>query len=140
MTRSDLTPRASAAKGQLPHRLGWGLGLACLLLALLRAVLAETPAPPKRLDVAGLAEVGRVAAMLEPEWRRSALASFPGDHWSQDDDFHNSERRWAEAEARRRQVPLSDVFAAIDARLRAHPPAPPGKATASPSKPRPFYD
>ena len=97
MTGSDTTRSASAAKPPR-HGLGWGLGLACVLLALLRAGLAETPPPPRRLDAAGLAEVGRVAAELEPEWRRSALALFPGDHRSQDDDFHNSERRWAEAE------------------------------------------
>jgi hypothetical protein len=140
MITSSVRARTTLSSIRLIQRVGWGIASACLLVALVRAGVAEHPAPARRLDAAGLSEVGRLVAQQEQEWRRSALALFPGDQWSQDDDFHNSERRWAEAEARRRDVPLSDIFAAIDAQLRAHPPAAPGKATASPSKPRPFYD
>ncbi|MFP2913056.1 hypothetical protein ACLESD_50230, partial [Pyxidicoccus sp. 3LFB2] len=61
-------------------------------------------------------------------------------HWSQDDDFGASERSWAMSEARRRDVPVTEVFGAIDAELHAAPVLPPRKATASPCKPRPFYD
>jgi hypothetical protein len=84
--------------------------------------------------------VGRAAAALEPAWREKSRKSFPGDLWSQDDDFHGAERQWVLEEARRHRTSLGEVLRAIDQDLRAHPPQPPRKATAAPCKPRPFYD
>ncbi|MFP2933078.1 hypothetical protein ACLESO_49605, partial [Pyxidicoccus sp. 3LG] len=104
------------------------------------AATSELPPPERRLSEAERIQVGRAAAAEEPGWRRASRKSFPGDHWSQDDDFGASERRWAVDEARRRGVPVTDVLGAIDAELHSGPVVPPRKATASPCKPRPFYD
>ncbi|MCP3065487.1 hypothetical protein LXT21_42660 [Myxococcus sp. K38C18041901] len=120
---------------------GW-LGLAlCGGVAVARAVTSEVKAPSRRLSSEEREVLGRMAAEAEPHWRRRSMHSFPGDHWSQDDDFGASERGWVMTEARRRDVPVTDVFDAIDTELRASSPVTtPRKATASPCKPRPFYD
>jgi hypothetical protein len=109
-------------------------------LALLRALTATHPAPPERLDPATRQLVGRAAAAEEPGWREKSRRSFPGDHWSQDDDTHNAERGFVIAQARKHRAPVADVLRAIDEDLRAHPPSPPRKAGAAICKPRPFYD
>lgn len=118
-----------------------GLALACcVVVALIRALTADFPAPKNRLGAADRERVGRAAAREEPVWREKARKSFPGDLWSQDDDFGASERSWINREAARRRVPVVDVLQAIDEDLRAHPPQPPRSSTAAPSRPRPFYD
>jgi hypothetical protein len=114
--------------------------LACTAVALTRAMTATFPEPPRRLGEAERAELGQAAAALEPFWREKSRRSFPGDRWSQDDDFGASERGWALTEAARRHVPISDVLRAVDEDLHAHPPEPPRRATAAQCKPRPFYD
>jgi hypothetical protein len=119
---------------------GWLAFALCGATAVVRAATSRVPAPERRLSPAERAEVGRAAAAEEPGWRQRSRHSFPGDAWSQDDDFGASERSWAVGEAQRRGVPVSDVFDAIDAELHSAPVRPPRKATASPAKPRPFYD
>ena len=120
---------------------GWLVLALCGATAVVRAATSRSPPPERRLSPAERAEVGRAAAAEEPGWRLRSRHSFPGDPWSQDDDFGASERSWAVDEARRRRVPVTDVFGAIDEELHAAGPvAPPRKATASPCKPRPFYD
>jgi hypothetical protein len=123
-----------------PRVAGVGLVLACCVIALVRALTAEYPASRHRLTDAERAWVGRAAAREEPTWREKSRKSFPGDSWSQDDDFSASERAWIISEAGRRNVPVADVLRAIDEDLRTHPPKPPRRATAAPSRPRPFYD
>ncbi|NMO16441.1 hypothetical protein HPC49_14755 [Pyxidicoccus fallax] len=120
---------------------GWGVLALCGATAVVRAATSEMPPPERRLSPEERVEVGRAAAAEEPGWRQRSRHSFPGDQWSQDDDFGASERKWAMDEARRRGVPVTDVFDAIDEELHAAGPiASPRKATASPCKPRPFYD
>jgi hypothetical protein len=119
---------------------GWLAFALCGATVVVRSATSEWPPPGRRLSPAERAEVARAAAAEEPGWRLRSRHSFPGDHWSQDDDFGASERSWVVGEARRRGVPVSDVFSAIDAELHAGPVLPPRKATASPCKPRPFYD
>ena len=120
----------------------WGLALlvGCCVFALSRAMSASYPAPRHTLTEEERAVVGRAAARQEPARREKSRKSFPGDHWSQDDDFHNAERSWVEREARRRNVSAADMLRAIDEDLRAHPPEPPRRATVAQCKPRPFYD
>ncbi|MCE9669006.1 hypothetical protein LY474_14430 [Myxococcus stipitatus] len=119
---------------------GWLVFAGLGAVALARATTAHVPQPSRRLSDAERAELGQVAARSEPAWRERNRRSFPGDHWSQDDDFGAYERQWVLGEASRRGVPVTDVFGAIDAELHAAPVSPPRKATASPCKPRPFYD
>ena len=61
----------------------------------------------------------------EPEMRAAAAHAFPGDAWSQDDDFHEREQKKARELAASRGVRLADVLLAIDEGIRASwPPAP----------------
>ena len=77
----------------------------------------------------------------EPAARRRTERHFPGDRWSQDDDFHNWEQRMAHTVAERRGIDLSEVYRAIDEGLReGWAPELEREATAAPLKPRPFYD
>jgi hypothetical protein len=119
---------------------GGVLLFASAAVALGRVLTATYPQPPRRLDSAERAQLGRTAAGMEPYWRNKSRRSFPGDQWSQDDDFGASERAWALTEASRLRVPISDVLRAVDEDLHAHPPEPPRRATSAQCKPRPFYD
>lgn len=127
-------------RASLERWVGWGLLGLLVAIALGRAFAGDLRPPEQRLSDAERAAVGRAAAEREPEWRAKSARSFPEDHWSQDDDFHASELSWVRSEAGARGVPPSEIFRAIDEELRRHPPRPPRKATASPCKPRPFYD
>ncbi|RKH21148.1 hypothetical protein D7X74_01805 [Corallococcus sp. CA047B] len=120
---------------------GW---LAFALCGVTAGVRAATVAPaPERKHLSDVerVQVGRAAAAEEPMWRAQSLHNFPGDHWSQDDDFSAAERSWVMGEAQRRDVPVEEVFRAIDEELHSSSPVqPPRKATAAPCKPRAFYD
>jgi hypothetical protein len=119
---------------------GWGVSGLCATLATGRALSAQESPLSRHLSEAERAAVGRMCAAEEPRWRQNPMHRFPGDRWSQDDDFHASERGWAMELSRRAGVSPGEVFRAIDEDLHTHPVEPPRKATASPSKPRPFYD
>lgn len=123
------------------RRLGVLVIAAVVLTAVLRAGTASFPPVTRRLSLDDAATLGRTAAEREPRWRAESKRSFPGDHWSQDDDFSARERQWALDESRKLGVPVSEIFRAIEDELRANAPVPPPrKATAAPSNPRPFYD
>lgn len=121
-------------------RRAWLLWALLLAVALARALTAGHGKPQRLLSAAERRTVGAAAAVQELTWRVSSRRNFPGDAWSQDDDFHSFEREWVNGEAQRRHVSPREVFRAIDEDLHAHPPSPPRKATASPCKPRSFYD
>lgn len=122
------------------QQLVWLLLATLVLVAVTRASTAGNGEPLRSLSAAERQEVGGTAALMEPTWRVGSRLHFPGDAWSQDDDFQASERAWVHREAERRGVSPRDIFRAIDEHLHAHPPSPPRKATASPCKPRAFYD
>ena len=110
----------------------------CLLVVFGRSSVVSPPAPNRS---ATPAERERIALdLIEPEqqWRAAAKRRFPGDHWSQDDDFHRVEQSRVRRIAGRRKVTLTDVLRAIDEGLRVRPQG--RRVTASPCKPRPFYD
>lgn len=111
-----------------------------VLIALGRAMTSGEP-PPRPLPEADRRPLGQLAAQAEPGLRLESRRSFPGDAWSQDDDFAARERNWAREQAARRGVQASEVFRAVDEELRASAPlSPPRKTGAAPCKPRPFYD
>jgi hypothetical protein len=120
--------------------LGWATLGICAALALIRALSASQPPPPRRLSEVERQRVGRAAAAEEPAWRKTSVHDFPEDSWSQDDDFSASERKWAIDQANREGVPVMEIYRAIDEDLHAHPPEPPAKSSASPCRPRTSYD
>ncbi len=119
----------------------WATGLALVGVAVGRALTA--PVPPDAAPMpAGVAdEAYRFVASEETVMREKAMANFLADPWSQDDDFHASERGRAFDFAASHKVRRSDVLRAIDDGLRSGWPLPNGvrpRATVPPCRPRPL--
>jgi hypothetical protein len=110
-----------------------------LAIAVVRTAAAPTVQAVAHASPETAAHVASDVARAEPMMRRNARRNFPGDHWSQDDDFHNQERVLAGALASRYGLDPSEVFAIIDADLRRQR-DPHRESGAAPCKPRPFYD
>jgi hypothetical protein len=83
--------------------------------------------------------VAAAIANREPSMRRAAERHFPGDTWSQGDDYHNQEQGLIRGAARREHVAIGSVIEALDRYLREHPDNA-RENTAPRCKPRPFYD
>ncbi len=85
-------------------------------------------------------EVYRDMTGRERSMRREAAVKFPGDLWSQDDDFHERENETVRSTASSKKIRFSDVVRAIDDGMRAHWPAS-GQpiATVPPCRPRLSY-
>jgi hypothetical protein len=118
--------------------LGWA---GCALSVAAAVVLCwKAPAPaPRTLSPKRLGQVGASIATREAGMRRTAERQFPGDLWSQDDAFHNQEQALIRAAAKRERVAIGSVLDGLDRYLRSHPGGA-HKNTATPCKPRPFYD
>jgi hypothetical protein len=110
-----------------------------------RAALA--PDPPLR-RVATPAERKALAdgiAAQESKWTKDTTQHFPGDRWSQRDDFHSLELRKTSELAREKGVRIEEVLRAVDDDLHRrgakNDSAPDDRnVRAVPCKPRPFYD
>jgi hypothetical protein len=103
------------------------------------AALTSSPAERPPAPVAVRREIGEEAIRREPWWDAKARRDFPGDLWSQGDAFHFAEAKFAREMSDRHDVRMSDVIDAIDESVRASA-VPWRRVTASPCKPRPFYD
>ena len=88
------------------------------IAALVRAVTASMPSPGKPLDEVGAHDAYRDVTSRERSMRREAAVKFPGDLWSQDDDFHQRETDAVRAFATSRGVRLGDVVRAVDDGMR----------------------
>lgn len=133
-------------------RAGLVVGAAAAALAVGLAVTAPA-APASRgerartregaLDDPGVARAAYAEiAAAEPELRATAAQDFPGDAWSQDDDFHGQELTRAQAIAGRHGARRGDVLRAIDDGMKQRWPtggAPPPRATVPPCRPRLIY-
>lgn len=108
------------------------------LVAIARALTAPVPAAGRSLPAAERREIAQALAAQEPVWRSRAEAYFPGDRWSQDDDFFNQEHRAVRGMAAARGTSPGEILRAIDEGLRTAPAN--RKVSAAPVKPRPFYD
>jgi hypothetical protein len=104
----------------------WGVVSAVSAAAVILVVTAapvDVPTPPS-------AEIEQEAFELiagqEAELRTAAAKSFPGDPWSQDDEFHHAERGRARWFSDRRGVSLAHVMRAIDDGLHGRWPKPQG--------------
>lgn len=92
-------------------------------LAVLAWGLATAPARPPAGD-GDARQRARAALQVrhrEPALRRRALEKFPGDPWSQGDDFANGERQLVRALASPQGMRPGAVLQAIDADVKAHP-------------------
>jgi hypothetical protein len=94
-------------------------------LAMLRAATAPTPpAPTKPIDEKMAREAYRDVTNRERQTRREAAVKFPGDPWSQDDDFHEKENEAVRNFSSAHELRLSDVVRAVDDGMRERWPTP----------------
>lgn len=122
------------------------LGVSVFLVCTLALGVASwrarpSPPAPAALDLPTRERMFRELVRQEPAMRQRSRGGFPGDRWSQGDDFANQELRAVRRIAARYGVRLADVFAVIDEGLHAGwAPTLPRDAHVAPCKPRPFYD
>jgi hypothetical protein len=104
-----------------------GLGAAAtfVAIAMIRAATAAVPADsPPASDATKRAAFADMANDEASE-RTEAAHAFPGDLWSQDDDFHGKEQKRARTVASKRNMRLGDVLDAVDEGMRdGWPPLP----------------
>lgn len=117
----------------------------CGLLGLTIALVCQVPAwvPEGSGSPEARARVADEVRAAEPGFRRDALQRFPGEPWSQNDQFGAQERDLVNRLAGTEHMRPSAVFEAIDADIRSH--AYDGallrdRARVAPCMPRPFYD
>ena len=91
------------------------------VLAMVRAATAPPPAPPnKPIEEKAARDAYRDVTSRERQMRRDAAVKFPGDRWSQDDDFHERESEAVRGFAGSHELRLSDVVRAVDDGMREH--------------------
>jgi hypothetical protein len=114
-----------------------------------QAASAPAPSAGRTATPGELRTLSTDIATQESNWRTRSEQSFPGDDWSQRDDFHAQERDKVNELAAAQKLPVEQVLRAVDLDVRAsarHGGAAPGSdadprgARAVPCKPRPFYD
>jgi len=96
--------------------------IAIVVVALLAMVRAATAPPPdpihKPIEEKMARDAYRDVTQRERQARREAAVKFPGDPWSQDDDFHERENEAVRAFAGSHELRLSDVVRAVDDGMR----------------------
>lgn len=110
------------------------------IIAIVRAATAAEPPPGKPITEAIAHDAYRDVTSRERNVRREAAVKFPGDLWSQDDDFHERENETVRSFASGKDVRLGDVVRAVDDGMHAHWPTN-GEpiATVPPCRPRLSY-
>lgn len=89
-------------------------------LALVRVATAKPQETGKPITAAQAHEAYRDVTSRERTMRRDAAVKFPGDPWSQDDDFHERENEEMRSFASSKEIRLSDVLGAVDQGMREH--------------------
>ena len=102
------------------------------------AAAVNPPAQGRELSHEERLILARSLAHKERGWQRTAEEAFPGDLWSQDDDFFNQEQSQVRELARLFGTTPSAILRGIDELLRSEPGG--RKTSVHPCKPRPFYD
>ena len=102
------------------------------------AAAVNPPAQGRQLSHEERLILARSLAQKEREWQRAAEQAFPGDLWSQDDDFFNQEQSQVRELAQLFGTTPSAILRGIDELLRSEPRG--RKTSVHPCKPRPFYD
>jgi len=90
------------------------------LLAVFRVATAKPIALAKPITEVQAHDAYRDVTGRERTMRRDAAVKFPGDPWSQDDDFHERENEQVRAFATSKEIRLSDVLRSVDLGMRAH--------------------
>jgi hypothetical protein len=90
------------------------------LLAVVRVATARPPEDGKAITDAVAHDVYRDVTGRERTMRRDAAVKFPGDLWSQDDDFHERENEQVRSIASGKGVRFTDVVRAVDDGMHAH--------------------
>jgi hypothetical protein len=90
------------------------------LFAIVRVATARPPelASGKPVDEKTARDAYRDVTSRERSQRREAAVKFPGDPWSQDDDYHEREHEQMRSFATGHQARLSDVVRAVDDGMR----------------------
>lgn len=122
--------------------------LAVAVIAVARGAATAPAPPPGRIATVGeMRFIALSVATEETGWRNKSVESFPGDHWSQRDDFHAQERDKVKDLASSQKLPVEQVLRAIDEDVRSSrrgvrptQDGDPRGARAVPCKPRPVYD
>lgn len=120
----------------------WMALAAFVLIAAWKAAAAPGPAEPAQLSESERRATVQALAAQEPSFRMRAERNFPGDAWSQDDDFHSMEMQAARRQAQQRGTSLGEVLRAWDDGLRAMPHSgqnPKLTNSVPPCRPRPVY-
>ena len=117
---------------------------AVAIVAVVRAATGGLPAKSKRVIKPMTSELARSAyyniTSRERSMRREAAVKFPGDLWSQDDDFHERENEATVSFAKDHEVAVADVILAIDDGMKQRwPTSSPPQATVPPCRPRLAY-
>jgi hypothetical protein len=93
---------------------GWAVLGATGVVAVIVTLVAKVPPPAAAADEAMRRDAFRSVAYDEPPSRGKSAHQFPGDLWSQDDDYHAQEAKKMRAFAGERQIRLDDVVRAVD--------------------------
>ncbi len=93
-------------------------------LAIGRAATAKPPPPGKPITEGQAHEAYRDVTSRERTMRRDSAVKFPGDPWSQDDDFHEREHEAIRTFANSKDIRWSDVIGSVDRGMREHWPSP----------------
>ncbi|HEX6242917.1 MAG TPA: hypothetical protein VFZ61_18515 [Polyangiales bacterium] len=115
----------------------WLLPLALLGALIASLLLREQMQPAGSGSAEELARIARNLRGEEAHLRREALKKFPGDPWSQGDDFSARERDFVNREAQELGIRHGAVLDAIDRDVRAFPGH--ERGSVPPCMPRPFY-
>jgi hypothetical protein len=127
-TTATLTTLRGARTSLVSRAVLGRLGAACAVLvatlAVARVRSASSPADGRPATDADRHAVFAAISADEPATRTESAHSFPGDAWSQDDDFHEHEQERARKVAAERGVHLGEVLRALDDGLREEWPSP----------------
>jgi len=124
---------------------GVSVTVASALVVVLVVARHPAPAPARAATAEERLEAAALVREREAAWNEETARGFPGDRWSQRDDFHGRELARIVEIARAKGIRFEDVLRAVDEDLHRDPvvtpDAPdPRNARAVPCKPRPVYD
>ena len=135
---SLLARGCSPGTGPMVRWAALAMTVLCWSTVVVWAATASPPARGRELSESERQILARSLAWREPQWQRAAERAFPGDLWSEDDDFFNQEQNSIRDLAERFGTTPGAILRGIDELLRHEPGS--RKVGVHPCKPRPFYD